>query len=109
MKRSAIIALALLSACSTVKRAPEVYRVGELEVRLYQDREAMLDDLPAFFRNTEAAAVGGRRMETKGFFDRENKRIFCIDDARIVIHEFKHYLEPEWKHGAAGAGSESTH
>jgi hypothetical protein len=43
-----------------------------------------------------------------GFYDPEHKRIYSIDDAKVVIHEFKHYLEPAWRHGAETERSENS-
>jgi hypothetical protein len=72
--------------------------VGEVEVRLYQDRESMVRDLPPFFALLEATRVNNQQIKVNGFYDAEHKRIYSVDDAKVVIHEFKHYLEPAWRH-----------
>jgi hypothetical protein len=79
---------------------PEIFYVGELEVRLYSDRELMLRSLPPIFAAVAATRVGKSQIQVSGYFDKQNKRIYTIDDARTVIHEFKHYLEPGWRHGS---------
>lgn len=89
------------------RREPEIFKVGEVEVRLYQDREAMVRDLPPFFALLEAARVNNQQIKVNGFYDAEHKRIYSIDDAKVVIHEFKHYLEPAWRHGSETEKSES--
>ena len=96
-----ILLLALfVSACATATGGnPEIFRVGELEVRLYQDRGEMVKNLPPIFALLEASMLSGKQITVSGYFDRENKRIYAINDARTVIHEFKHYLEPDWRHG----------
>jgi hypothetical protein len=107
----------LFSGCSaTSERSravgrgnPEIFRVGEIEVRLYQDRETMMKDLPAFLALLEATRAGDKRVRINGYYDKQNKRIYSIDDARIVIHEFKHYLEPDWRHGIETSGAETSH
>lgn len=88
------------------RREPEIFRVGDIEVRLYHDRESMLRELPPFFALLEATRVNNRQIQVNGFYDPEHKRIYSIDDAKVVIHEFKHYLEPAWRHGAETARSE---
>lgn len=93
-----------LSACSIKARpdtanSPEIFRVGEVEVRLYPDRERMVRNLPPLFALIEATKVGNTQIQVSGYFDPQTKTIHAINDARTVIHEFKHYLEPEWTHG----------
>lgn len=92
---------------ANARREPEIFRVGEIEVRLYQDRESMLRDLPPFFALLEATRVSSQQIKVNGFYDPEHKRIYSIDDAKVVIHEFKHYLEPAWRHSAETARSEA--
>lgn len=98
------ICLALLSlflgSCAAVTRDnPEVYRVGDLEVRLYQDQDKLARDLPVLLTLINATKIGDRQLRILGYYDKQKRRIYAIDDARIVIHEFKHYLEPDWRHG----------
>jgi hypothetical protein len=89
----------LLSACSAVVPSqPEVYRIGELEVRLYKDQGRMTQDLPLVLSTVQALRVGGQPMKVLGYFDRPKKRIYSMDDPRVLLHELKHYLEPEWNH-----------
>jgi hypothetical protein len=88
-----------LASCTVGARGnPEIFQLGELEVRLYQDREKMARDLPVSLTLWEATRVGGKQINILGYYDRQNKRIYSVDDARVVIHEFKHYLEPDWRH-----------
>ena len=61
----------------------------------------MVQDLPPVLSLLEALKIGGRQTKVLGYYDRQNKRIYSINDARVLIHEFKHYLEPDWKHGIA--------
>lgn len=82
--------------------------MGEVEVRLYQDRGSMVRDLPPFFALLEAARVNNQQIKVNGFYDAEHKRIYAIDDARVVIHEFKHYLEPAWRHETEPVRSEAN-
>jgi hypothetical protein len=106
----------MLSACAVTGEGrrpvgrgnPEIFRVGEIEVRLYQDRETMVKDLPAFLVLLEATRAGDKQIRINGYYDEQNKRIYSIDDARIVIHEFKHYLEPGWTHGIEASHTETT-
>lgn len=93
-----------LIACTTTAKpdnpsGPEIFRVGEVEVRLYPDRERMVRNLPPLFALVEATKVGNTQIQVSGYFDPQTKTIYAINDARTVIHEFKHYLEPEWTHG----------
>jgi hypothetical protein len=58
----------------------------------------MVRSLPPIFALLAATKVGNTQIQVSGYYDKENKRIYSINDARTVLHEFKHYLEPEWKH-----------
>ena len=89
-----------LGSCAAVTRDnPETYRVGDLEVRLYQDREKMVRDLPTALSLIDATRLGDTQLRILGYYDRQKRRIYSIDDARILLHELKHYLEPDWRHG----------
>jgi len=107
MKRLSIALFSLLlgscAVTNTGRGNPEIFRVGELEVWLYQDREKMTQDLPILLTLVDATRVADRQVKVLGYYDKEKKRIYAIDDARILLHEFKHYLEPDWRH-AAGTG-----
>jgi hypothetical protein len=114
---SRLICISLLfSACAVTSERnravgrgnPEIFRVGEIEVRLYQDRETMVKDLPAFLTLLEATRADDKQVRINGYYDKQNQRIYSIDDARIVIHEFKHYLEPDWRHGIESSHAETT-
>jgi len=83
---------------SAPRSDPEIFRVGELEVRLYQDREKMSRDLPPSIALAGALRVGAKQFEVLGYYDEQNKRIFSVNDARVLLHEIKHYLEPHWRH-----------
>jgi len=72
--------------------------VGDLEVRLYQDREKMSRDLPASLALAGALRIGGKQLQILGYYDEHNKRIFSVNDARVLLHEIKHYLDPHWRH-----------
>ena len=76
--------------------------MGDLEVRLYQDREKMSRDLPASLALAGALRIGGKQLQILGYYDEHNKRIFSVNDARVLLHEIKHYLDPHWRH-AIGA------
>lgn len=76
----------------------EAYRVGELEVLVYRDREAMVQDLPDVPRLVDGLRFGDKQVKIYGYHDREKKRIYSIEDIPTLIHEFKHYLEPKWEH-----------
>jgi len=100
---SRIIALvplltALFSCAPTA--SVEIFQVGELEVRLYSTRQAMVSDLPESLRLVDNLRVADNVIKVMGYFDREEKVIYSIDDTRVVIHEFRHYMEPEWRHGS---------
>jgi len=76
----------------------DIYRVGELEVLVYKDREAMVQDLPELPKLIDGLRFGSKQIKLYGYHDRPNKRIYTVDDIQTLIHEFKHYLEPEWEH-----------
>jgi hypothetical protein len=102
MLRLAVLATSIASCSATSPhrsvRDPEIFYAGELEIRLYSDRELMLRSLPPIFAALAATQVGKNQIQVSGYFDKQNNRIYAIDDARTVIHEFKHYLEPNWRH-----------
>lgn len=98
-----LVASFLFCACSTTKSNPQrtdpqSYRAGELEVLIYSDRAEMVRALPLSIQLLDGVSVGGQAVQINGYFDRANKRIYSIDSTEILIHEFRHYLEPEWKH-----------
>ncbi len=89
----------LLSACAAaVPTQPEVYRLGDLEVRLYKNQESLAQQLPPVLSAVQALSVGGQQVKVLGYFDRQNKRIYSLDDTRVLLHELRHYLEPDWRH-----------
>jgi hypothetical protein len=100
------LTLLALSACasspmssrSATRSDLDVYRVGELEVRLYQDIERMSRDLPPSLAAASGLSIGSKKIQVLGYYDESNKRIYSINDARILLHEIKHYLEPHWRH-----------
>lgn len=100
MKLAFLTALCLLlSACAAaVPTQPEVYRLGELEVRLYKNQESLAQHLPPVLSAVQALSVGGQQVKVLGYFDRQNKRIYSLDDTRVLLHELRHYLEPDWRH-----------
>src|SRR3990172_8288574 len=100
MKPALLPALCLLlsSCAAATSSGPEIYRIGELEVRLYKNRETLAQDLPPVLSTLEALRVGGNQVQVLGYFDRQKKRIYSIDDPRVLLHELKHYLEPDWRH-----------
>ena len=100
MKPAALAALCLLlSSCAAAPSSgPEIYRIGELEVRLYRNRETLAQELPLILSTVEALSVGDKLIKVLGYFDRQKKRIYSIDDPRVLLHELKHYLEPDWRH-----------
>ena len=98
--------LLILNACSAgmagspsaLRSDVEIFRVGELEIRLYQDQDSMARELPASLALVDALRIGGKRLRVLGYYDNQNKRIYSINDARVLLHEIKHYLEPNWRH-----------
>jgi len=100
MKPASLAALCLLlSSCTAaISSGPEIYRIGELEVRLYKNRETLAQELPLILSTVEALSVGDKQIKVLGYFDRQKKRIYSIDDPRVLLHELKHYLEPDWRH-----------
>jgi hypothetical protein len=89
---------AMVGSSSSVRADPEIFRVGDLEVRLYQDRKKMSRDLPPSLALAGALRIGGKQLQILGYYDEQNKRIFSVNDARVLLHEIKHYLEPHWRH-----------
>jgi hypothetical protein len=100
MKLAFLTALCLLlSACAAaVPTQPEVYQVGDLEVRLYKNQESLTQQLPPVLSAVQALSVGGQQVKVLGYFDRQNNRIYSLDDTRVLLHELKHFLEPDWRH-----------
>ena len=100
MKPAALAALCLLlsSCAAAISSGPEIYRIGELEVRLYKNRETLAQELPPILSTLEALSVGDKQIKVLGYFDRQKKRIYSVDDPRVLLHELKHYLEPDWRH-----------
>ena len=90
--------LAALFSCAPTASV-EIFQVGELEVRLYSTRQAMVQDLPESLRLVDNLRVTDHVIKVLGYFDREENVIYSTDDARVVIHEFRHYMEPDWRHG----------
>jgi hypothetical protein len=88
----------MVGSSSTLRADPQIFRVGELEVRLYQDREKMTRDLPPALALSGAMRIGGKQLQILGYYDEQHKRIFSVNDARVLLHEIKHYLEPHWRH-----------
>ncbi len=91
--------LTVLFSCAT-KSHVEIFHVGEVEVRLYSTRQAMVRDLPETLRLVDNLRVTDNVIKVFGYFNREENIIYSIDDARVVIHEFRHYMEPDWRHGS---------
>jgi hypothetical protein len=100
MKPAILAALCfLLCSCAAgIPSGPQIYRLGELEVRLYTDQESLAQQLPPVLSAVQALSVGGQQVKVLGYFDRQNKRIYSLDDTRVLLHELKHYLEPDWRH-----------
>ncbi|MDP2601452.1 MAG: hypothetical protein Q8S00_02515 [Deltaproteobacteria bacterium] len=100
MKPASLAALCLLlsSCAAATPSGPEIYRIGELEVRLYKNRDTLAQDLPPILSTLAALSVGDKQVNVLGYFDRQKKRIYSIDDPRVLLHELKHYLEPDWRH-----------
>jgi len=89
--------LTILYSCAPRSHV-EIFHVGELEVRLYSTRQAMVSDLPESLQLMDNLRVTDNVIKVMGYFNREEKVIYSIDDARVVIHEFRHYMEPDWRH-----------
>ena len=105
----AVLCLLLSSCAAATSSGPEIYRIGELEVRLYKNRETLAQDLPPVLSTLEALRVGGNQVQVLGYFDRQKKRIYSIDDPRVLLHELKHYLEPDWRHDIECARPTTPH
>ena len=90
--------LAVFLSCA-VKERVEIYQVGDVEVRLYSSREAMAKELPEVLQLADNLRVTDKVIKVFGYYDRENNVIYSVNDARTVVHEFRHHLEPDWKHG----------
>ena len=90
--------LTILFSCA-LRSQVEIFHVGELEVRLYATQTAMAKDLPEGLQLMNNLRVTDKVIKVLGYFDREKKIIYSIDDTRVVIHEFRHYMEPDWRHG----------
>ena len=88
---------AVLNEPSSIR---DTYRVGELEVLVYKDREAMVQDLPDLPKLVDGFRFGSKQIKLYGYYDRPNKRIYTVDDIQTLMHEFRHYLEPEWEHAS---------
>ena len=101
MSRSLIFipVLAAFLSCAAKERV-EVFHMGEVEVRLYSTREAMTKELPEVLQLVDNLRVTDKVIKVFGYYDRENKIIYSVNDARTVIHEFRHYMEPDWRHGS---------
>ena len=72
---------------------PEVFKIGELEIRIYKDRAKLVADLPPLLK-----AVNGMGNKVVGFYDRQRRILYSVEDLRVLLHELKHALEPDWKH-----------
>jgi len=97
----------VFNACSaTGSLAPrsdvEIFKVGELEIRVYQDQDKMARELPEPLALFDALRIGSKRLRVMGYYDEKNKRIYSVNDTRVLLHEIKHYLEPQWRHEIAG-------
>lgn len=121
-----IILLVLMSACSSVpaRRSlgpandvadkigdvskPDVYRVGELEILVYRDREAMVPELPDLPKLVDGLRIGSKQLKIYGYYDKAKKRIYTVNDIGTLIHELKHFLEPDWEHAAPALGDISA-
>jgi len=79
---------------------PQIYRVGELEILVYKDRDEMVKHLPELPRLVDGLRFGNQQIKIYGYHDRDKKRIYSVDDIPTLIHEFRHYLEPNWEHPA---------
>ena len=90
--------LVVFLSCA-VKERVEIYQVGDVEVRLYSSREAMAKELPEVLQLADNLRVTDKVIKVFGYYDRENNVIYSVNDARTIVHEFRHHLEPDWKHG----------
>lgn len=88
-----ILVLLLLACfgCATVAE-PEIQHRDGAEIRLYKNSAEMMRALPPTIRALAGIA------QIQGWYDRERKIIYSIDDPRIVEHELKHHREPAWTH-----------
>ena len=92
MKTLPLLALLLLGACAPVVRS---YRVANYEVRIYRGQAEMEKEMP------QAAFIACKLTHRvcEGVFDRREGVIYTKDEAELILHEIKHALEPDWRHG----------
>lgn len=91
--------LLLFALFATPAYCVEVYSISGIEIRLYETRQELFQDLPLHIQATQQAiekAVPGAVI--RGWGDSVNRRIYAIKDWCVVFHELKHVLEPEWHH-----------
>lgn len=92
-----LVLFALLWLSCTATAPIRLYKIGDLEIRIYTDRETMLLDMPV--RGTlYNSAIEPLGQIVVGFYDREKKRIYSVDRVDVLIHELRHHLQPEWRH-----------
>jgi hypothetical protein len=109
VKAAFLIAIGLLiGGCALTTPSPQVFRMGELEIRLYKDQADLTKELPPVLAAVQALSVGGQQLQVLGYFDKQNKRIYSLDDTRVLLHELKHYFEPEWEHHVGCVSVEET-
>jgi len=97
-RKIALVPLLIVLFSCAPTASVEIFQVGELEVRLYSTRQAMVQDLPESLQMVDNLRVTDNVIRVLGYFDREENVIYSTDDARVVIHEFRHYMEPKWRH-----------
>lgn len=94
----AVAGMTMLSACAMSRPiVPDIYKVGEIEIRFYQNQSDLERDIMSA-NLVVPAQIGSRRLEIRSYYDPKAKRIYCLEDARLLLHEIRHYLEPEWRH-----------
>ncbi len=94
-----IVAIFLVLSAANA-RAVEIFKIGELEIRLYESAEELQKGLPAHVTATyESLGRGmGVGITLRGWADGVNRTIYSVKDYCVLLHELKHILEPEWTH-----------
>lgn len=93
-----VVLVLLLGGCAANGPSPKQYRAGNLEIFIFPEQELLVKTIPPVFLTAEATVIDGKAVKFYGWFDRASNKIYSIDDTETLIHELRHYLEPEWKH-----------
>lgn len=87
----------MLCGCA-VQPAIRAYKIADMEIRIYPNSEVLAQHLPPNPFLVAMSSIKGFSLE--GYVERDRKIIHAVDNVGAVLHEVKHYLEPEWGHSA---------